>query len=325
MKKILFCVAAIICCMPLALMAAGHYISLEEILYQDHSIWTYWWFAFLAGVGVSFTPCIYPMIPITAGLLHRHATDSKLQNFISSLSYVCGLSSVYALLGFVVAKTSSFFGSWHGSPWFIIPVAAFMFYMAFATLGFYEMYTPAIMTKQVEVSSKKGTVLYLFLMGALSGTVASPCVSPALAALLAFAAQAESAFVGLSTLFIFGLGMSVLLMLVATFSTFSNHLPRAGHWMVEVKNIMGFALIAVGIGYLLPYITDSYEVIIYGMVVFAASCMYLLRPIRYGIKHNKGSLIVGLCLFAVAMVMILDPLLAQYDKAVAQDILALFR
>ena len=325
MKKILFFMAVAICCLPFALTAAGHYISLEEILYQDHSIWTYWWFAFLAGVGVSFTPCIYPMIPITAGLLHRHATDSKLQNFISSMSYVCGLSSVYALLGFVVAKTSSFFGSWHGSPWFIIPVAVFMFYMAFATLGFYEMYTPSILSKQVEVTSKKGPFMYLFLMGALSGTVASPCVSPALAALLAFAAQAESTLVGLSTLFIFGLGMSMLLMLVATFSTFSNHLPRAGHWMVEVKNIMGFALIAVGIGYLLPYITDSYEVVIYGLVALAAACMYLLRPIHYGVRHNKGSLIVGVCLLLVAGVMIFDPILARYDKAFAQHILALFR
>lgn len=284
---------------------AGLFDSVEEILYQEHAAWVYLLASFLAGIGVSFTPCIYPMIPITAGLLHRQAGTGFMHSLLASLSYVFGLSSVYAFLGFIVANTTLFFGSWHSSSLFTLPVALLMFYLGFATIGWYDLYLPRALVKQVEIKGlKHWHYVYLFFMGAVSGTIASPCVSPALAALLAFVAQAENPVLGYSMLFLFGLGMSSILLLVGVFASAAHKLPRAGAWMNEFKNFMGYAIIAVGVNFLMPFINREYELAAFGVVVLLAAATYIGQAVKGGVQRHVVRLIFGLLLLVIALLMI---------------------
>lgn len=308
-------------------------MSLEDILVQDHAFWSYIFYAFLAGLGVSFTPCIYPMIPITAGLLHRHSSKSTAQTILLPVSYVLGLSSVYAIIGYVVAKASVLlgthvaFGQWQGNPVFALVVAFIMFYMAFASLGFYPMFMPKFMSRSVELGARKSSYVYTFFMGALSGTVASPCISPALAALLAFVAKSENPALGLLSLMAFGLGMSVILLVVGTFSAVANRLPRAGAWMEEVKYAMGIALLYVGIGFLMPFLGDVSELMVYGCASFAASAFYASRWVQHGFAHGPRreqlSFVLTVVFFAAALALIFNPTLG-FDMGCGDKILCVF-
>ena len=104
--------------------------------------------AFLAGIVTSFTPCIYPMIPITVGILQSQASNSLTHNFFSALSYVFGIALVYAGLGYASATTSLIFGKWLASPFFIFLIILFFLYLAFSMFGFYEIYMPRFLTHQ---------------------------------------------------------------------------------------------------------------------------------------------------------------------------------
>lgn len=283
---------------------AGSIDSLEKILYADHPLWYYLFAAFVAGLFVSFTPCIYPMIPITAGIIHPQAS-SLATSFILSLIYVLGMASIYAVLGYIVAISGGFFGAWMGSPWVIAIIVGFLVYMALATLGFYEMHIPRLFSR-LPAMQTKGSYLYTFLAGALSGTVASPCVSPALFALLTFAALSERPILGFFLLLSFALGMSAVLLLVGTFAGITAHLPRAGSWMVHIKYAMGFILLAVAISMLLPFIPDAQEIAWYGAVVGAAGLFYWVKAWQQPYKHT-GWIIVGALLVIVGVAMIADP------------------
>ncbi len=229
--------------------------------------------AFLAGVLVSFTPCIYPMIPITAGILQSQASKSLFYNFLSSLSYVIGIATVYALLGYLSAKTSVMFGSWLGAPWFLVIMISFFLYLAFSMFGFYELYIPRFLLRQSNASGQ-GSLLHMFTLGIFSGTVASPCLTPALAMLLGIVAKQGSPLVGLMTLFSFALGMGVLLIIVGTFSSTLTMLPQAGSWMEEVKKLFGFLMVSVCVYFLHTFLPSMVTFFCYALIASSASYVF---------------------------------------------------
>lgn len=134
------------------------------------------------GMLLSLTPCIYPMIPITVGILQSQGSRSIARNFCLALSYTMGIASTFALLGLLAAYTGLLFGSFMTKPLVIIPLVALLVYLAGSMMGFYEMYTPRLL--QNGSSSGGGSLVSAFLFGAASGTVASPCLSPGLILLL---------------------------------------------------------------------------------------------------------------------------------------------
>ncbi len=251
--------------------------------------------AFLAGVLVSFTPCVYPMIPITAGILQAQATESMVYNFFSALSYVLGISIVYASLGYLSASTSIIFGRWLASPWFILLIILFFLYLAFAMFGFYEPYMPSFLTRNREISSKKSLV-HSFLFGAISGTIASPCLTPALAILLAIAAKAGNPFLGFLYLFFFSLGMGTLLLLIGTFSGALHLLPRTGEWMDEIKKVFGFMMLGVCVYFLTPLLTKEVALEFYSLVLLVSSAYYFCTA-----RQNRIKLLLGLFLFLTSI------------------------
>lgn len=207
--------------------------------------------ALILGILLSLTPCIYPMIPITVGILQANTSKSPIRNFLLASSYTLGISLTFALLGFIAALGSCVFGEMQGSPWIVIPIAAILFYFGGSMFGFYEMYIPRFLQpKNTQV--KGGSFLSAFLFGAISGTIASPCLSPGLALILNYVASLSTAgtatgyIEGFILLFFFGIGSSLPLLIIGTFSSSMTMLPRAGMWMVEVKKIFGIMLMGMG-------------------------------------------------------------------------------
>lgn len=235
--------------------------------------------AFLAGIGTSFTPCMYPMIPITMGILQAQASSSVWSNFILALSYVLGLAMVYASLGYVAATSAIIFGKWAANPWFILFAVFIFLYLAGSMFGFYEIYLPSFLTKHREVSRGR-SFMRSFLLGALSGTVASPCLTPPLAILLTFVAKRGNPLLGFMVLFAFALGMGLLLLLVGTFSSSLSLLPRAGTWMLEVKKFFGFVMMAMCVYIARPLIGDVWAMYFYGAVGVLMVGYYVIALVR---------------------------------------------
>ena len=239
--------------------------------------------AFLLGIISSFTPCIYPMIPITIGILQSQASKSIGRNFLLSTSYVFGIATVYSVLGYIAAVAPNYlaFGELASNPIFIGFLILLFLYLAFSMFGFYEIYMPRFLQGESNIKVK-GSFVQSFLFGAIAGPVTSPCLAPPLAILLSYVAYKGNPVIGLITLFVFSLGMGILLILVGTFSNTLTSLPRAGAWMNKIKTFFGFLLIGVSIYFLKPFISANYINILYAllaitMIIYYAKVIFLKK------------------------------------------------
>jgi len=267
------------------------YFSIDKILNSKFSLLYLLIVAFLIGVGTSFTPCIYPMIPITLGILQSQASKSLAQNFFISTAYVTGMATVYAILGYFAATTSLILGQWLSSPFVIALLILLFLYLAFSMFGFYEIFMPKFLQRGSKIkiggTSVKGSILYSFLFGAISGTAASPCLTPALALLLGFVAKQGNPLVGFLTLFVFALGLGLLLIIIGTFSNTLTTLPRAGLWMNEIKKFFGFLLIGVSIYFLQPFLQEQIINILYLILAIATVGYYAVTIIKKILKKKS--------------------------------------
>jgi len=205
---------------------------------------------FLAGVLTSLTPCIYPMIPITAAIVGGGAVTEgstprpRSRSVMLTLSYVLGLAAVYAALGVVAGMTGTMFGSISTNPWLYFGMANLLIVAALAMLDVIPVRIPSRLLTRAVGAGGGGSVPAAFVMGSASGLVAAPCSAPVMAAVLTWVTATRSGMLGFVYLFAFSLGMCTLLVAVGLFSGTVSRLPRAGRWMVWVKR--GFALIMLG-------------------------------------------------------------------------------
>ncbi len=198
--------------------------------------------AFLGGVLASFTPCVYPMIPITAGSVgSRNLGGSRLKGFSLSVIYVAGVAVTYAAMGIFAAATGSLFGSINSNPYAFLIVANVIIILG---LGMLDVFTIPMFSPNF--SAERGGWGGIFLVGMASGLVAGPCTAPVLGVLLAYVASTQNMFMGGSLLFIFAFGMGILLILVGTFSGVMAAMPKSGQWMVNVKKGLGVFMILLG-------------------------------------------------------------------------------
>lgn len=211
---------------------------------------------FAAGVATSLTPCIYPMIPITVGLLGgggAELTDHprpRRRTALLTLTYAIGLALVYATLGLVAGLTGSIFGSISASPWSYFITANLLLLFGLALL---DVFTIGVPTWAVSWTSRLNARSYpgAFFLGATSGLVAAPCGAPAFAAVLTFVGITQSAALGFVYLFAFSLGMTAVLVVIGLTSGRLAALPRSGAWMVAVKRAGGVLLLAMAEYYLI--------------------------------------------------------------------------
>lgn len=201
---------------------------------------------FAAGVATSLTPCVYPMIPITAGILGGAgaAGRSRSRTLVYTAVYVTGLALVYALLGLIAGLSGTLFGTISSNPWAYF---AFGNLLLLAGLAMLDVFPVAAPERLVAWAGRVGgqSVGGVFLMGATSGLVAAPCGAPAFAAVLTWVSGTQSAVFGFLYLFVFSLGMTVLLVAVGLSSGFLGALPRAGGWTRWIKRIGGVIMLAM--------------------------------------------------------------------------------
>jgi cytochrome c-type biogenesis protein len=204
---------------------------------------------FLAGVLTSLTPCIYPMIPITAAIVGGHSVDEaarpRWRPALLTLAYVLGLALVYSALGLVAGLSGTMFGAVSTNPWLYFAMANLLVVAALAMLDVIPVRLPAALVRRASSAGTGGHATGAFVMGAMSGLVAAPCSAPVMAFVLTWVSTTKSALLGFGYLFAFSLGMCTLLVAVGLFSGSITRLPRAGAWMVWVKR--GFALVMLGV------------------------------------------------------------------------------
>lgn len=197
--------------------------------------------AYLGGLLASLTPCIYPMIPITAGVIgHSNIGGSKIRAFLLSLTYVSGMALTYAGLGIFAAATGRFFGTVNTHPLTFLVVGNLMLFFSLAMLEVFHLPYLAPGTG----NSKKG-VPGVFLAGILSALVAGPCTAPVLGVLLTYVATTRDMLLGGLLLFVFSLGMGTILLGIGTFSGFLTAIPKSGTWMVKIKKGMGIVMLVL--------------------------------------------------------------------------------
>jgi cytochrome c-type biogenesis protein len=206
---------------------------------------------FGAGVATSLTPCIYPMIPITAGILGGAGATgrSRGRTAVITLAYVSGLALVYSLLGLLAGLTGTLFGTVSSNPWAYFAMANLLLVFGLAMLDVVPVAAPRRLVAWA-ARLAGDSVGGVFAMGAASGLVAAPCGAPAFAAVLTFVAATGSAALGLLYLLAFSLGLTALLVVVGLSSGTLASLPQAGRWTAWVKRAGGVLLIAMAEYYL---------------------------------------------------------------------------
>lgn len=205
---------------------------------------------FIAGVLTSLTPCIYPMIPITAAIVGGDAVAvggvrrPRSRTVLLTFAYVLGLAAVYAALGLFAGMSGTMFGAVSTNPWLYFGMANLLILAALAMLDVVPVRIPSRLLNRAAGAGGGGSVPAAFVMGSASGLVAAPCSAPVMAAVLTWVSATRSGLLGFVYLFAFSLGMCTLLVAVGLFSGTVTRLPKAGIWMVWVKR--GFALIMLG-------------------------------------------------------------------------------
>lgn len=204
---------------------------------------------FFAGVLTSLTPCIYPMIPITAAIVGGQAVGDeappKWRTLALTGAYVLGLATFYSVLGLIAGLTGTMFGTISTNPWLYFAMANVLVLAALAMLDVIPVRLPSALMQRAATAGTGGRALGAFIMGSMSGLVAAPCGAPVMAAILTWVTTTGSAVLGFIYLFTFSVGMCALLVAVGLSSGTLARLPRAGVWMVWVKRL--FALLMLGV------------------------------------------------------------------------------
>lgn len=229
------------------------------------------------GLLMSLSPCIYPMIPITLAVIGAQNKDKGVMNgLLTSFTYAVGMALVYAIIGFLIASGASGLTATMQSPIVMIPVAALLLVLSLSMFGAYELQMPQGLRDKFGGSGggNNSGLLGAFAMGMVAGLIASPCVGPFLSGLLIFFATTGDGFLAFISLFIFGMGMSVLLIAVGTFPALLGNLPQAGGWMETLNRGMGLLLVGMAFYFLRPgsVIPAKFFYPLVGLVMTIVSC-----------------------------------------------------
>ncbi len=219
-------------------------------LLEDVSLWSILLF-FLAGVGLTFTPCVFPMIPILSSIIAGQGESiTPRKAFTLSLVYVLSMATTYAVAGAIVGYYGAEFNIqiWFQDPLILGIFAGIFVLLSLSMFGFYDIQMPAAIQSRLSAISNNqqgGTLIGVGLMGLFSAIIVGPCITAPLVGALIFISQTQNWQLGGLALFALGLGMGTPLLIIGTSA--GSLLPRAGNWMDAVKSVFGVALLAVAI------------------------------------------------------------------------------
>jgi len=208
--------------------------------------------ALAAGILASFTPCVYPILPITIGFIGANAAGSKRKGFFLSVSYVMGVAVTYSILGGIAALSGKLFGQASTSPISYFIIANICIILGISMLGVFNLRMPSFLTNIKPNLSGGGEkkkahgLIPAFFVGLASGLVVGPCTAPVLAVILAYVAAKQNLIYGATLLFTFALGMGMLLIVLGTFTGLLVSMPKAGPWLNKIKKIFGWILVLAG-------------------------------------------------------------------------------
>ncbi len=203
------------------------------------------------GFLTAFTPCVYPLIPVTIGIISEINKKQNKSPFLMSVIYAAGIVITYTLLGILAGLGSFTFGNYMGNKVFVWILSAIFFLLGLSMTGFYEIRLPGFITDKIVNIRGSGT-LSVFAMGLVAGFVAAPCTGPILASALIYISTGGSPFLGGVYLFFYALGLSVIFIIAGSFSGLLKKLPRSGRWMIIIRSIFAIAIMAYSF-----YLLDS--------------------------------------------------------------------
>jgi len=261
---------------------------------------------FLAlGIGLAFTPCVFPMYPIVSGIVIGQGKDIKMSRaFTLAFVYVQGMAIMYSLLGLVVASAGVQFQASLQSPYILGTFIVVFVALAAAMFGAYEIQLPSKWQEKVSGMSnaqQRGSLVGVFVMGILSGLIASPCTTAPLTGVLIFIAQSGDMTLGFLALYALSLGMGIPLIIFAM--TGGKLLPKAGNWMNIIKTTFGFMLLAVAIVFVERLWNSDYSMLLWSALGLGAFSYYQVvnQPSAATFAKGVRSLVIFLGLFVSAM------------------------
>jgi thiol:disulfide interchange protein DsbD len=270
---------------------------------------------FGAGVLLSLTPCVLPMIPILSGIIVGQGENiTRAKSFSLAMTYVQGMALTYAALGAIFALVfqqapQAFFQQ----PWIVILMVALFVALAFAMFGAYTLQMPsALQTKLTDASNKQkaGTFVGTFIMGALSALVVTACVAPAIVAALTVIIQSQQVFLGAAALYASGIGMGIPLLIVG--ASAGSLLPKAGAWMDTVKQLFGVLFLGVAIYLLQPLIPGAVAMFLWAALAVVSG--YWLFALVHGAKPAPSVLRgFGLMILVYGIALLIGALAGRTD------------
>ena len=275
--------------------------SLAQMLTEGNLGWTLLIF-FGLGIGLALTPCVFPMYPILSGIIVGQGEKlSTGRAFTLSMAYVQGMAITYSLLGLVVASAGMKYQAALQHPVVLIGLAILFFILSLSMFGLYDLKLPSSWQEKMNSLSnnqKGGNLTGVFMMGVISGLVASPCTTAPLSGALVYVAQSGDLLMGFAALYVLSMGMGLPLLLMGTSG--GKLLPRAGAWMEIIKTIFGFLLIAVSvmmIGRIWPGMVSDLLWALWG-VALAGYLLHQNKKTEFNWKQTVRSVLLMLGLLA---------------------------
>ncbi|RQP26714.1 protein-disulfide reductase DsbD [Piscinibacter terrae] len=247
---------------------------------------------FLAGIALSLTPCVLPMVPILSSIIVGQGGGTgqhRGRSFTLSVGYSLGMAVVYTALGVAAGLAGNGLAAYLQNPWVLGTFALMLVVLSLSMFGVYELQLPTRFTSSLNETSQRlpgGRFAGVFAMGGLSALIVSPCVAAPLAAALVFIGQTRDVVLGGTALFALSVGMSVPLLLVG--ASAGALLPKVGAWMNEVKRVFGLVLIGVALYVIQPVLPTSVAIALLGVLLLGAAYVVLGAGKRDGSSTGTG-------------------------------------
>lgn len=263
----------------------------------------------LLGLGLSFTPCVLPMVPILSSIIVGDRVQRRSRGFVLSATYSLGMALVYTLLGIAAGLLGEGLSATLQNPWVLSGFALLMVILSLSMFGIYQLQVPAsIQTKLMQASGTQtsGKLVGVFIMGAISALIIGPCVAAPLAGVLLYISQTRDVVIGGSALFAMAIGMSVPLLLVGLSA--GALLPRAGAWMEAVKRFFGVLMLAVALWMISPVLPSSAQ-----MSGWAALGIGYGAYLLWNTKQGWLSKAMGLVFAVLGMIQLVGAVTGGHD------------
>jgi len=243
----------------------------------------------LLGLGLAFTPCVLPMVPILSSIIVGEGATHRWRGLVLSIAYSLGMAIVYTLLGVAAGLAGEGLAAALQNPWVLGAFGLLIAGMALSMFGVYDLQLPAsLQTKLVGASGRQssGKLAGVFVMGAISALIVGPCVAAPLAGALVYISQTRDVFIGGAALFSMAVGMSIPLLLVGVSA--GSLLPKAGAWMDAVKRFFGVLMLGMALWLTAPVLPQAAQMILWAALLLGYG-MYLLRHSRHWAAMAAGA------------------------------------